>query len=101
MKAKSPTPSLHKFQENNQQEIQTITEILVQITNHTDEQIKPLLDALLEQLVEPQEPPFYERATGEEWLIAFRQWVDSHRTLNLPPLSDEAISRESIYGERG
>ena len=32
---------------------------------------------------------------------AFREWVESHREMNLPNLSDEAISRESIYGERG
>jgi hypothetical protein len=32
---------------------------------------------------------------------AFREWVESHRGMNLPNLSDEAISRESIYGERG
>ena len=31
----------------------------------------------------------------------FREWVESHKDLNLPSLSDEAISRESIYGERG
>ena len=31
----------------------------------------------------------------------FREWVESHKALNLPSLSDEAISRESIYGERG
>lgn len=93
------TASLHKFQQTHQQEIQTITEILAQITSRTSEQIKPLLDALLERLLEPQEPPFYETATAEEWSIAFRQWVDSHRTLNLPTLSDEATSRESIYIE--
>lgn len=101
MNTNSQTASLHNFQQNHQQEIQTITQILSKITSRTSEQIKPLLDVLLEQLVEPQEPPFYETATAEEWSIAFRQWVDSHHTLNLPTLSDEAISRESIYGERG
>ncbi|MFB2979761.1 hypothetical protein [Microseira sp. BLCC-F43] len=101
MNPNSQTASLHNFQETHQQEIQAITQILVQITSRTSEQIKPLLDALLERLVEAQEPPFYETATAAEWSIAFRQWVDSHRTLNLPTLSDEAISRESIYGERG
>jgi hypothetical protein len=32
---------------------------------------------------------------------AFQEWVESHRAMELPDLSDEAISRESIYGERG
>ena len=44
--------------------------------------------------------PFWATATKEEWLQAFNAWMDSHDpTLSL--LSDEAISRESMYGERG
>ena len=30
----------------------------------------------------------------------FLDWVMSHQAMNLPSLSDEAISRESLYGER-
>jgi len=30
----------------------------------------------------------------------WREWAASHHS-DTPPLSDEAISRESIYGERG
>ncbi len=44
------------------------------------------------------ERPFYETATPEEWVKAFKDWVN-----HFPPhpvLSDEAISRESIYRER-
>ncbi|CDM94111.1 MAG: hypothetical protein P5702_06595 [Limnospira sp. PMC 1291.21] len=44
--------------------------------------------------------PFYETATPEERAKAFREWAASHPR-NQPSLSDEAISRESIYGERG
>ena len=32
---------------------------------------------------------------------AFQEWVESHHAMELPDLSDEVISRESIYGERG
>lgn len=32
---------------------------------------------------------------------AFQEWVEIHRPLNLPTLSEETMSRESIYGERG
>ncbi|WP_293331390.1 hypothetical protein [Microcoleus sp. CAWBG58] len=92
---------LHNLQQSHQQEIQTITQVLAKITSRTADQIKPLLDAMLKQLIEPQQRPFYETATPTEWSIAFQEWVDSHRTLNLPTLSDEAISRESIYGDRG
>ena len=36
----------------------------------------------------------------EEKVRALREWAASH-SLDSPVLSDEAISRESIYGERG
>jgi hypothetical protein len=36
----------------------------------------------------------------EEWLLEFRTWVHSHSPAT-PLLSDEAISRDSIYGNRG
>ena len=53
-----------------------------------------LLDAHSERL------PFWATASKEEWLSAFNAWMDGHDP-TLPPLSDEAISRESIYAERG
>jgi Arc/MetJ-type ribon-helix-helix transcriptional regulator len=37
--------------------------------------------------------------TGHERARALREWAESHRPT--PLLSDEAISRERIYGERG
>ena len=37
----------------------------------------------------------------EEWVRRFKAWTRSHAGDNLPVLSDEAISRESIYGDRG
>lgn len=48
-----------------------------------------------------RERPFYETATPEEWSKAFMEWAESHRGKNHSSLSDQAISRESIYGERG
>lgn len=36
----------------------------------------------------------------EEWVREFDSWVRSHPT-NTSLLSDEAVSRESIYGTRG
>lgn len=51
--------------------------------------------------VKPKERHFQETATPEEWIKAFREWAESHRGRNYPTLSDEDISRESIYGERG
>jgi hypothetical protein len=37
--------------------------------------------------------------TPQERARALREWAKSHRAT--PPLSDDAIRRESIYGERG
>jgi hypothetical protein len=45
------------------------------------------------------EASFALSATPEEWKKAFLEWVNTERPEH-PPLSDEAISRESIYRER-
>ena len=37
---------------------------------------------------------------ADEWMRKFRAWAHSHPT-DTPLLSDESISRESIYSERG
>jgi hypothetical protein len=44
--------------------------------------------------------PAYE-LSPEEWVRKFEAWTESHAGLNLPLLSDEDISRESIYADRG
>jgi hypothetical protein len=41
-----------------------------------------------------------QTSTPQERAKAFRAWADSH-SHNAPLLSDDAISRESFYGERG
>lgn len=38
--------------------------------------------------------------TTEEWIAKFHEWIDSHRDQKIV-LSDEAMSRESIYADRG
>jgi hypothetical protein len=96
------TEVLHFFQESHKQDLETITQILADITNRNPEEIQPYLNIILTQLVEPQqERPVGENATPEKRIAEFQAWVESHRNLNLPTLSDEAISRESIYGDRG
>jgi hypothetical protein len=92
------TEVLHFFQESHKQDLETITQILADITNRNPEEIKPYLNIILTQLVEPQqETQVDETATPAEQIAEFQAWVESHRNLNLPNLSDEAISRESIY----
>jgi hypothetical protein len=39
--------------------------------------------------------------TPEEWIIRFKEWSESPAHANLPVLSDYAMSRESIYEDRG
>lgn len=43
---------------------------------------------------------FYQTATPEEWSRAWRAWAASHEPQS-PGLSNEAISRDSIYEGRG
>ncbi len=45
------------------------------------------------------EKPFYETATDEEWEAALIDLANSPFFSKALPLSDEAISRESIYRE--
>jgi hypothetical protein len=40
-----------------------------------------------------------DELTPEEWVRQFNAWVEGHDRTT-PPLSDEAISRESIYPDR-
>lgn len=63
------------------------------------------IEQLLEQMIErsaasnESETPANQSSTMEEWREAFYDWVNHHDATK-PPLSDEAISRESIYRER-
>lgn len=57
-----------------------------------------LLQPLTEEPNGTMEKTFYERTPAER-AQAFLEWAASH-DINAPPLSDEAISRDSIYGER-
>lgn len=53
----------------------------------------------LERLVISNTHPMSE-LTPEERVRRWDEWVNSHDYIKAPPLSDEAISRESIYRER-
>jgi hypothetical protein len=78
-------------------ELDNIAQILARVTNSSPEQVKPYINTLLQQLLnQQQEHPFYETATTQEWVEAFQEWAASHHH-NTSPLSDYAVSRESIY----
>jgi hypothetical protein len=46
--------------------------------------------------VEPVSIAHLQKTNPEEWAREFREWSDSHDP-NIPVLSNEAMSRESIY----
>lgn len=71
----------------------------IALPNHLHSQ-DAVVSAVPTSTVQP-EAPLYERLSPNELAQAFLEWAESHRDLDLPILSDEAISRESIYGERG
>jgi len=51
---------------------------------------------LAEQSVQPVSIAHLQRTDPEEWARQFDAWADSHDP-DTPVLSDEAMSRESIY----
>jgi hypothetical protein len=51
---------------------------------------------LADQSVQPVSIAHLQRTDPQEWARRFRAWADSHDP-NTPVLSDEAMSRESIY----
>ncbi len=53
---------------------------------------------LEERLLSPAGSPLWERPG--EWEKAFDDWIASQNPKR-PPLSEEAITRESFYGDRG
>ena len=61
------------------------------------------IEQWLLELAEQQMPPasiaHLQKTNPQEWARHFDAWVDSHDP-NTPVLSDEAMSRESIYPER-
>ena len=76
-----------------------LVESLAQIIHSLTPKEKRLLELKMKRDEKAQKRPFYETATPEEKAQAFREWAESH-SQNTPILSDEAISRETIYGER-
>jgi hypothetical protein len=67
----------------------------------TDALVREALDRILADAIAPAGLPWslQDELTPEEWVRQFDAWVDSHDRTT-PLLSDEAISRESIYPDR-
>jgi hypothetical protein len=54
---------------------------------------------IADQYVQPASIAHLQKTDPEEWARRFRAWADSHDP-NTPILSDEAMSRESIYPDQ-
>ncbi len=75
----------------------------------TEEQVQALtaqaeaqgltVERFAQKLVEQAVPPKLAPSDLEEWRREFHAWVQSHDR-STPLLSDEAISRDSIYEDR-
>lgn len=78
------------------EQAQTIDQaIRAGLIKSADEVVQAGLEALRDRL-----QTSHQSASPEEWMRKFRAWAHSHATTTAL-LSDEAISRESIYRERG
>jgi hypothetical protein len=60
-----------------------------------DDALDIAIDTLRDRLKASQRP-----MSADDWMNRFRAWANSHPT-DTPLLSDEAISRDSIYRDRG
>lgn len=85
--------------QQNREDLEVVVALISKMTHLSSEQVKPQLQILIANLVEIQEPPIHAIATAQEWTRRFSEWVESHQGREYPCLSDEAIARESIYGD--
>jgi hypothetical protein len=60
--------------------------------------VKDYLEKRVEEMISASEPQ--PAKTPEERVRLWQEFLNSHGDIKAPPLSDEAISRESIYRER-
>ena len=60
--------------------------------------VKGYLEKKVEEMISVSEAPAAK--TPEERVRLWQEFLASHTDIKAPPLSDEAISRESIYRER-
>ncbi|MBE9009263.1 hypothetical protein IQ250_03495 [Pseudanabaenaceae cyanobacterium LEGE 13415] len=94
----SSTDQLRILEENSE-DLEAMMQILSKLTQLPSEQIKPRLESLITNLLDLQASQPDTQENSEAWAQRFVAWVEGHRELRLPSLSDEAIGRESIYGD--
>ena len=90
--AHSPVIPSHQFEEAHKEEITALSLIVAKITSRSIEEVKPRLDIMLSELVEGKTPLF----DSQQWEADMRLLAEGADII--PVLSDEAFTRESIYG---
>lgn len=60
--------------------------------------VRDYLEKRVEEMISASE--LQPAKTPQERVRLWREFINSHDDIKAPPLSDEAISRESIYRER-
>jgi predicted DNA-binding protein len=63
-------------------------------------EVETYLASVIEDRLNEEEDFFDATATDEDWEALLHELAGSQSFVNAPPLSDAAISRESIYAER-
>jgi hypothetical protein len=54
-------------------------------------------EVMAQTLVAARQHAADEEVNPDEWIRRFKAWAHSHDHENLPVLSDEAVSRDSMY----
>ena len=87
--------------EAHSKDINAVIDTLTKVTGLPESKVKSHFDKMLSQLVKKKQDEPFKKLTSEERRAAFHEWVESHRSMNLPHLTDEQISRDTIYEHRG
>lgn len=75
-----------------------VEEQLEALAKQSGVSVEDYLEKKVEEMISASEPT--PAKTPQERVRLWNEWVNSHDYIKAPPLSDEAISRESIYRER-
>ena len=82
---------LRDFEQAHKEEIEAISLILAKITHRTLKEVKPHLEIMLSELVEPKQSAF----DPQQWELDLKALAEGAD--DIPVLPPEAFSRESIY----
>ena len=94
---------MSQLPQSTEQEFERAIGILSKITSRSPEEIKLHLEKFLAEFSSESavgKSHFFDTATDDEWISAFRNWSESHKAKKLPVLSEAAMSRESMYCDR-